>query len=95
MSKKNEWSDYKDDNLTKIAKKILQGRKIVDVRYLSDEEMELMGWYKRPICFQLDNGTICIPQMDDEGNDGGSLFYQHFIEKEGVKYEHQSVIPVM
>jgi len=95
MSKKNEWSDYKNDNLTKNAKEVLQGRKIVDVRYLSDEEMELMGWYKRPICFQLDNGTICIPQMDDEGNDGGSLFYQHFIEKEGVKYEHQSVIPVM
>jgi len=24
----------------------------------------------------LDNGTLCIPSMDDEGNDGGSLFYQ-------------------
>ena len=55
---------------------ILKGRTIVNVRYLNDDEMELMGWYKRPICFVLDNGTLCIPSMDDEGNDGGSLFYQ-------------------
>jgi hypothetical protein len=55
---------------------VLKGRTIVKVRYLNDEEMELMGWYKRPICFVLDNGTLCIPSMDDEGNNGGSLFYQ-------------------
>ncbi len=55
---------------------VLKGRIIKSVRYLNDEEMELMGWYKRPICFELDNGTLCIPSMDDEGNDGGSLFYQ-------------------
>ena len=55
---------------------VLKGRTIVKVRYLMDEEMEVMGWYKRPICFELDNGTLCIPSMDDEGNDGGSLFYQ-------------------
>ena len=55
---------------------ILKGRTIVNVRYLNDEEMELMGWYKRPLCFVLDNGTLCIPSMDDEGNNGGSLFYQ-------------------
>lgn len=95
MSKQNEWSDYKVDNLTKTAKDILQGRTIVEVRYLTEDETEHMGWYKRPICFVLDNGTICVPQMDDEGNDGGSLFYQQIIEKDGMKYEHQSVIPVM
>jgi len=95
MSKKNEWSDYLTDNLTKTAKQVLEGRTIVEVRYLTDEEMEVMGWYKRPICFQLDNGTLCIPQKDDEGNDGGSLFYQHFIEKEGVKFEQQDVLPVI
>ena len=37
--------------------------------------MELMGWYKRPIVFQLDNGTLCFLSADDEGNDGGALFY--------------------
>jgi len=34
-----------------------------------------MGWYKRPICFFLDNGEYCILSCDDEGNDGGVLFY--------------------
>ena len=59
----------------KIAKDTLQGRTIVEVRYLTDEEMEDMGWYSRPICFFLDNGVSCILSADDEGNDGGVLFY--------------------
>lgn len=57
------------------AKQVLEGRKIVEVRYLNDEEMDDMGWYKRPLCFMLDNGEYCIVSCDDEGNDGGSLFY--------------------
>ena len=68
--------------------KVLKGRTITHVRYLNDEEMELMGWYKRPLVFILDNGTLCIPSMDDEGNNGGSLFYQ-------VKGEELDVLPVL
>jgi hypothetical protein len=60
---------------TKISKEVLQGRTIVEVRYLNDEEMEQLGWYKRPVCFILDNGEYCVVSCDDEGNDGGSLFY--------------------
>ncbi len=60
----------------KRVNEVLKGRTIVSVRYLSDKEMELMGWYSRPLAFQLDNGTLCIPSADDEGNDGGALFYQ-------------------
>jgi hypothetical protein len=60
---------------TKKAKEVLEGRKIVEVRYLNDEEMEDIGWYSRPICFTLDNGTYCTLSQDDEGNDGGVLFY--------------------
>jgi hypothetical protein len=65
------------DNLkwTNQAKGVLEGRKIVEVRYLNDDEMEMMGWYKRPICFFLDDGTSCMLSADDEGNDGGVLFY--------------------
>ena len=37
--------------------------------------MEDMGWYKRPIAFFLNDGTSCILSCDDEGNDGGVLFY--------------------
>jgi hypothetical protein len=43
-----------------------------------------MGWYKRPICFFLNDGTSCILSMDDEGNDGGVLFYQNDKEPNGV-----------
>ena len=57
------------------AKEVLVGKKIVGARYLNDEEMKNMGWYKRPLAFTLDDGTNCIISMDDEGNDGGSLFY--------------------
>jgi CO dehydrogenase/acetyl-CoA synthase beta subunit len=60
---------------TKTAKEVLEGRTIKEVRYLNDEEMKMMGWYKRPICFFLDNGESCILSCDDEGNDGGVLFY--------------------
>jgi hypothetical protein len=59
----------------KTAKEVLEGRTIVEVRYLNDKEMKMMGWHKRPICFFLDNGTSCILSCDDEGNDGGVLFY--------------------
>ena len=62
-----EWSDK--------ASKVLVGRKIVDARYMNDEEMEMMDWQSRPLCFVLDDGTTCILSMDDEGNDGGALFY--------------------
>ena len=37
--------------------------------------MEMMMWYKRPIVFFLNDGTHCILSADDEGNDGGVLFY--------------------
>lgn len=57
------------------AREVLKGRTIVEARYLNDKEMEDMGWYKRPLCFFLDDGTSCILSADDEGNDGGVLFY--------------------
>jgi hypothetical protein len=58
-----------------VAKKVLLGKIIVDVRYLNDKEMEMMGWHSRPVCFFLNDGTSCILSCDDEGNDGGVLFY--------------------
>ena len=63
------------DHWNTTAKKALQGKKILEVRYLNDEEMKRRGWYNRPICFFLDDGTECVVSSDDEGNDGGSLFY--------------------
>jgi len=52
------------------------GRKIVGARYMTPEEAENMGWNKRPVVFQLSDGSLMYPSMDDEGNDGGALFGQ-------------------
>jgi len=60
---------------TSQAKKVLLKRTIVDVRYLNDAEMEDMGWYSRPLALFLDNGEHLIISADDEGNDGGAIFY--------------------
>jgi hypothetical protein len=38
--------------------------------------MENLMWYKRPVVIKFTDGTILIPQSDDEGNDGGSMYYQ-------------------
>ena len=66
-------------NLTKRwnkqAKKVLLGRKIVQVKYVDSEEAKSYMWYKRPISFTLDTGTRLMVQQDDEGNDGGALWY--------------------
>ena len=57
-----------------IAKKQLLGRKIIAVRYLSEEEMEALGWHRRCVVCQLDDGNVFFPSSDDEGNSAGSLF---------------------
>jgi hypothetical protein len=80
MKKEKDYKKY----WTAIAVKVLEGKTIAKVRYLNDKEMKQMGWYKRPICFFLNDGTSCILSMDDEGNDGGVLFYQNDSEKNGV-----------
>lgn len=61
-----EWTD-------KISK-LLVGKKITAVEYMSEAEAKEQGWYRRPIQIRLDNGTWLTPSQDDEGNDGGSLF---------------------
>jgi hypothetical protein len=60
---------------TKTAQEALKGKTITEVRYLNDDEMEMLGWSKCPIVFFLNDGTHCILSADDEGNNGGSLFY--------------------
>ena len=62
---KKEWSN-KFRNLL--------GKRIVGVRYLTQEETEASGWYSSPIVIELDDGSALIPQQDDEGNDGGALW---------------------
>jgi hypothetical protein len=59
---------------TDIAKQQLLNRKIVDVRYLSEEEAENLGWTQRSVVMVLDDGNMIYPSSDDEGNDAGALF---------------------
>lgn len=55
------------------AAKILKGRTITDVFYMSQEEADELGWQGRGIVLVLDDGSQVIPQTDDEGNDAGAL----------------------
>ena len=59
----------------KQSKKVLLGKKIIQVKYVDTEEAEKYMWHKRPISFTLDDNTRLIVMQDDEGNDGGALCY--------------------
>jgi len=59
----------------KKAREVLLGKTIVSVNYMTQEDAQEMHWYKRPIVFKLSDGTLCYLSADDEGNDGGALFY--------------------
>ena len=53
------------------------GRKIIDVRAMYDEEMDLFLWYgERGAVFTLDDGGMFIPMSDSEGNGVGYLMVQ-------------------
>jgi hypothetical protein len=70
----------------KVAKGLLLNKKIVDVRYLTKEESENMGWYERVVAFQTEDGLWFFPSRDDEGNGGGALF---------TSDDKESCLPVM
>ena len=72
---KKEWSN-------RFA--FLYGKKIVGVRYLTEEETEASGWYSAPIVIELSDGSALIPQSDDEGNDGGALWIANSKSPKGL-----------
>lgn len=51
----------------------LVGKRIEEVRFLSPNECANFGWNKSPLAMFFSDGTIMIPQCDDEGNDGGAM----------------------
>jgi hypothetical protein len=59
---------------TARAQKLLNGRTITAVSYLSAEEASEMGWYGRSLAIELDNGVVIFASADDEGNGPGALF---------------------
>jgi hypothetical protein len=52
------------------------GSPVVDIRPMTQAEMNKEGWRKReiPMVLVLSSGTILYPSMDTEGNDAGALF---------------------
>lgn len=58
---------------TRFAEIKLLNRKVVEVRYLTPEEQEEMGWLSNPLVIIFDDGSYVMSMSDDEGNNGGSL----------------------
>jgi hypothetical protein len=50
------------------------GRVIKEVRYLTEEEQDSLGWCSGSIVLFLDNGDYLLASSDDEGNGPGALF---------------------
>lgn len=57
-----------------IAKRLLEGRKVVEVRYMNSEEQEGMGWFYKPVVMFFEDGSYVYSSKDDEGNEAGALF---------------------
>ena len=76
MNKEKYWSD--------VANEVLLNKKIVHVRYMTLEEASELGWYKRSVVFYLEDKTMLYISMDDEGNDGGSMYFSTIDEQHGV-----------
>jgi len=69
------------------CRKLLVGKTIRHVRYLTEKEMEVCMWHQNPLVIEFTDGTAILSQSDDEGNDGGAYYY--FGKKK------QEVIPVI
>lgn len=54
--------------------KVLVGKTIKEVRYMTDEEATEAMWYNKPLVIFFTDGTYIYPMADDEGNDGGALY---------------------
>ena len=61
--------------------KHLIGKKIIDIKFLNDEDCKDRYWSKKPLSMTFDDGSKLIPMADDEGNNGGSMCYK------GTKWE--------
>ncbi len=66
----------KDKKHNEKFNKLLKGKTISRCSYLTEKEAGDMGWYKRPLVIEFTDGSYIIPQQDDEGNDGGAMYFQ-------------------
>lgn len=78
----NELTEYWNNRISKL----LVGKRIIKVEYMSEKDAKNLGIDFRPIQIGLDNGVWLTPMRDDEGNDGGAIHTN--IKSDGI-------IPVM
>ena len=52
----------------------LVGRKIVSCRYMTEKEMEGLGWDSKTLIITLEGNVKLFASSDDEGNSAGALF---------------------
>jgi hypothetical protein len=64
----------KEAEWTEEIAKLIVGKTITQVEYMSEELADEWGWYKRPLMIRLSDGHQLIISQDDEGNDGGAVF---------------------
>ena len=73
MAKNIKKTDSIRTSWNKTAEKLLLGKKIVKVEYMSIRESDNLLWDYQPVCFLLSDGNWVFPMRDDEGNDAGAL----------------------
>jgi hypothetical protein len=56
-----------------IQKKLI-ARKITNCKYMTEKEMEGLGWSSKSLIITLEGGIKLFASSDDEGNDAGALF---------------------
>ena len=61
------------DDWTEKAAKLLAGRTIVDVRYMTPIEVDSWGWSESGLILTLDNNVEVMVVTDDAMNGAGSL----------------------
>jgi len=53
--------------------KILVGKTIKEIRYLTDQEQEQFDWLDSAVVIIFTDGSWIIPMSDDEGNNAGAI----------------------
>jgi hypothetical protein len=81
-------SSFRRQYWTEYGRELLTGAKIVGVEYLSTTDTEVLDWNSIPVLLTLkkDGKTFYVfPSCDDEGNDGGALFFASTTDPELAK----------
>lgn len=80
--------EYQTERI-ELANSLLVGKKVKQVRYASQEELEDMMWDGELIVIEMENGVVFYPSVDHEGNAPGVLLMQEQVSLDGPVLFHQ------